>query len=634
MSKHANRLIRNSIAIIAVGAIFSVTFSAVPVYTNRSEIPSKYKWNLKDIYPGWDAWQKGFSDVEAKMDEFKALKGTLASGPDQLLKVFKLSDELQALADKIYSYPGLMYDVDTKNNEVLAKLQQVRILFAKFGIATSWLNPEIVSIPQTTMDKWLKDTPALAPYKHNIENLYRQQEHILNAEEEKLLSYYSQFDGTPPSIYTQISTTDIVFNHIVLSDGDTVMVTEGKYDNILSTDRSQDDRRKAFEALYGVYNGQINTYAAIYNAVLQRDWADAQARNYGSTLEASLDGDNVPTDVFTNLIATVKEHTEPVKRYMRLRKEKLGLTTYHPYDGLIPIVKFDTTYSYNDITNWVIAADKPLGPDYEKKIKEAFKGGWIDVYENPGKSSGAFSADVYGVHPYILLNYQGTLEDIFTVAHETGHSIHSLYADENQPISTAGYSILVAEVASTLDEALLLDYMLNRSKDPLERITLLQQAIDNILGTFYTQVLFADFEWRAHQLVEQGQPVTSDVLAKLYLDMNHEYYGDAETVDSLYGALFARISHFYYAPYYVYKYATSFASSSQFAKEITTGSEQSRKEAVDRYLNLLKSGGDDYPIELLKKAGVDLTTPGPVMAVIDRLNMLVDQLETELKKVN
>ena len=621
-------------AIIVIISLSSLATAKVPVYNNREEIPSQYKWNLKDIYPNWEAWQKGFGDVEAKMKEFEALKGTLANGPDQLLKVFKLSDELQVLSDKVYSYPNLMYVVDTKNNDVQAKVQQVRILFAKFGISTSWLNPEIVSIPKSTMDKWLKDTPDLAPYKHNIENLYRQQQHILDADGEKLLSYYGQFDGTPSSIYTQISTSDIKFNDVVLSTGDTVNVTEGKYDNILSTDRNQEDRQKAFEALYGVYNEQIHTYAAIYNAVLQRDWADAQARNYSSTLEASLDGDNVPTDVFTNLITTVKAHTDPVKRYMRLRKDKLGLKTYHPYDGLVPIVKFDTTYSYDDITKWVIAADKPLGKDYEKKIAEAFKGGWIDVYENPGKSSGAFSTDVYGVHPYILLNYQGTLEDIFTVAHETGHSIHSLYADENQPISTAGYSILVAEVASTLDEALMLDYMLKRSKDPLERITLLQQAIDNILGTFYTQVLFADFEWRAHQLVEQGQPVTSDVLAKLYLDMNHEYYGDAETVDSLYGALFARISHFYYAPYYVYKYATSFASSSQFAKEITTGSEQSRKEAVDRYLTLLKSGGDDYPIELLKKAGVDLTTPQPVLAVIDRLNTLVDELETELNKLN
>lgn len=621
------------IAGILLSLMPAIGISAEPETLNRSEIPEKYKWNLNNICTNWESWEKGYNDVEAKMKEFEALKGTLAGGPQQLLKAFRLNDELQAIADKVYSYPALMFEIDTRNNDVQARLQQVRILFAKFGIATSWLNPEILSITEATMNQWLASTLELAPYKHNIENLYRQQKHILNAEGERLLSYYGQFDGAPPSIYAQLSTSDIKFDNMTLANGDTVTVTEGKYENILATDRSQEDRQKAFEALYGVYENQVHSYAAVYDAVLQRDWAGAQARNYGSTLEASLDGDNVRVEVFTNLIATVKANTEPVKRYMQLCKEKLGLRIYHFYDSRIPLVDFNKTYSYDDIAKWVIDADRPLGNDYEQKIQEAFKGGWIDVYENTGKTSGAFSSDVYGVHPYILLNYQGTLEDIFTVAHETGHSIHSIYSDESQPISTAGYSILVAEVASTLDEALLLDYMLKHSSDPLEKAALLQQAIDNVIGTFYSQVLFADFEWRAHQLVEQGQPVTSDVLNDLYLSIENEYYGDAVTVDSLYGCLWARINHFYYAPYYVYKYSTSFAASTQIAKEITSSDDKTRQEARDKYLTLLKSGGSDYPIELLKKAGVDLTKPEPVLAVIERLNSLVSQLEIELNKL-
>jgi oligoendopeptidase F len=623
-------------AAIAVILPFLVGMSnciAGPGTLNRDEIPDKYKWNLNDIYPDWAAWEKDLEKLETVMDDYAALKGTLADGPDQLLKTFLLGDQLGMLAYKVYRYPALTRATDTRDNEVSARLQKVQILFAKFNVATSWFDPELLTIPWDTMETWLDRTEELSPYRYSIENLYRQQEHVLDEGKEQLLSYFSRFNGTPGTIYSELSTSDIDFQEVTLSSGETVKLTPGKYYNILSTNRNQDDRKKSFEGHYGTYHANINTYAAIYNSVLQRDWATAQARNYGSTLEAALDNDNVPVAVFENLLSTVKAGTEPVKRYMKLRKETLGLDTYHLYDGQIPIVDFDKKYEYDDITGWIVESVKPLGEEYQNKMGEAFRGGWIDVYENEGKRSGAFSAGVYGVHPYMLLNYNETLENVFTVAHEVGHTMHTIYSHENQPFATSSYTIFVAEVASTLNEALFLEYMFERSKDPLERIALLQQAIDNIFGTFYTQVIFADFERRAHQMVEQGQPITADALQSLYLNLVEEYYGEAVQMDELYGSLFARISHFYGSPYYVYKYATCFASSAKLVKEITSDDKKTREDALGRYLTLLKSGGNDYPMEQLKKAGVDLTEPATIQAIVDQLNDLVTRLEVELAEL-
>jgi oligoendopeptidase F len=629
------RLFAWAMAVLAVVFLVfqAANLSAKPKTLIRDEIPDKYKWNLGDIYPGWSEWEKDLSLMEAKMDDYASLKGTLARGPEQLLKAFKLGDELGMLSYKVYRYPALMRVLDTRKNDVAARLQQVQIIFARFDIATSWFNPELLQIPWATMESWLNSTKELAPYRFNVEDLYRQQKHILDEDKEKLLSYFSPLNGAPDDIYTELSVSDIKFPDIVLADGDNVTVTEGGYHAILSTNRNQEDRRKAFEALYGVYQSDVNTYAAIYNGVLQRDWALAQARNYGSTLEAELDNDNVPVEVYENLIARVKTGTEPAKRYMRLRKKVLGVEEYHPYDGSIPLLDFNKVYEYDKITGWIVESVKPLGKEYQNKMKTAFNGGWIDVYENEGKESGAFSASVYGVHPYILMNYNETLVDMFTLAHEAGHAMHSVLSQENQPYATAFYTIFVAEVASTLNEALFLDYLLEKSQDPKERITLLQMAIDNIMGTFYTQVLFADFEWQAHKLVEQGQPVTADVLQALYLRLADEYFGDAEVVDDLYGCLWARIGHFYWAPYYVYKYATSFAASAQIVEEIKSTNKKRGKQALDKYLTLIKSGGNDYPMEQLRKAGVDLSQPENFQAVINHLDNLVTRLETELAKL-
>jgi len=417
---------------------------------------------------------------------------------------------------------------------------------------------------------------------------------------------------------------------IRLSNGQDVTVTYGQYRAILATNRKQADRASAFKALHELYAGSINTYASLYNAVMQREWFHAQARGYASTLEAALHGNNIPTQVVTNLIETTKAGTEPLRRYHRLRKRVLGLDTYHVYDTTIPLVEFDRRYSYEDAMAWLPASFERLGPEYARLLNDALSGGWIDVYENPGKRSGAYSAPVYGVHPYMLLNHNDTLDAAFTLAHEMGHSMHTQLSHAHQPFVYAGYTIFVAEVPSTLAEALFLEYMLSRTTDERERSVLLQHAIDGIVSTFYTQVMFADYELQAHKLVESGRPVTAEVLSEIYFGLMNAYHGDAYDYDDLARVTWARIPHFYSTPYYVYQYATCFASSAQLMKQLASKSESERRAAIDRYLTLLKAGGSDHPMTLLQRAGVDLSKPETIRAVVDQLDALVTQLENEI----
>ncbi len=610
-----------------------VAQAAMPKSKNRAEIDQKYRWNFADIYPNWDAWEQGRQQMEQKMNEYAALKGTLAGGAQNVLKAFKLSDEMNMIAYKVYRYPQLQRDVNTKDNEVSAKLQQVQLMFAKFGTATAWFSPEMLAIPWETMQKWLDATPELATYRFPITDLYRQQEHILDEKGEQLLSYFGPANQAPQTAFTELSTSDIKFRTATFSDGKELLLTPGEYSQLLTNNRNQADRKLAFETMYGVYKDNENTYAAIYGGICQRDWALAQARNHATTLEAALDADNVPMSVYENLVKSVKTGSAPMQRYYRLRQEALGLSEYHLYDGSISVVDLEKTYDYDEVLPWVIESVAPLGKDYQDKLRKATSAGWIDVYENEGKRTGAYSAGVYGVHPFMLMNFNGTLDAVFTLAHELGHTLHTQLSHENQPFATSQYTIFVAEVASTLNEHLFLEYMLKRTPDPKERIKLLEQQIDNIVGTFYTQVMFADYERQAHKLVEEGQPITADVLSGLYRQIMIDYFGDSMIIDELYDLIWARIPHFYNSPYYVYQYATCFASSAKLVQGIQSKDEKVRKESLDRYLTLLKSGGNDYPMEQLKKAGVDLTQPEAIQAVVQQLDQLVSQYEQELKKL-
>ena len=596
----------------------------------REEIEDRFKWNLADIFSSWETWEAGYKQLEAGIERYGALKGTLAAGADRLLEAFKLSEDLGQLAYRVWYYPSLQYDEDQRDNTVNAKRQQVQILFARWKQAESWFNPELLQVPIETVRGWMAKSEALRLYRFAIEDLYRQQEHVLDESGERLMSLSSRLASAPNDAYWALSTADAKFPTITLSTGEQVQVSYSQYRALLATRRVQGDRQAVFTALHEIYQASLNTYATLYNGVCQRDWFQARARGYTSSLEAALHGDNIPTSVVENLIETTRAGVEPLRRYHRLRRRTLGVPSYHVFDFSIPLVTFDKKYQYDDVLDWITAAVAPLGPEYQARMREGFTGRWIDVYENEGKRSGAYSAPVYGTHPYMLLNYTDTLDDVFTLAHEMGHSMHTILSHETQPFVYSNYTIFVAEVPSTLSEALLLEYMLEHSTDPAERIVLLQHAIDNITGTFFTQVMFADYELRVHRLAEQDRPITSEILTEMYSTLLKDYYGDAIDMTPLTGITWARIPHFFSSPYYVYQYATCFASAARLSREIMQGSEAEQREARARYLMLLKSGGNDYPMALLKKAGVDLAQPDTVRAVVDQLDDLVTRLEKEL----
>lgn len=611
----------------------AVVASGKPDTRVRSEIPSEYKWDFTPIFANWDAWDAAMKDMEAKMDAFVALKGTLAQGPQAVLEAYRAYDEIGMLQYKVYRYPQLQRDVDMRDQEIAGKFQRVGAVFAKFGTATAWFTPELLAIPQATMEQWIAETPELQIYRFTILDNYRQQAHVLDEKGERLLSYATRFNQTPTNTYQELSTSDIKFPKITLADGKELAVTMGAYQQVLSTDYNQADRGKAFAAYFGTYAATAHTYASIYNGILQRGWFLAQARNYPNTLDAALDGNAIPRAVVQTLIDTARAGTAPLQRYYRLRKQLLGLETYHPYDSYIPIYRTDTRYPYEQAKELVISSVEPLGADYVAKYRKFVSGGRIDVYENDGKRNGAYNAGVYGVGPYLLLNYNDTLDAVFTFAHEAGHAMHTVLSYENQPFVTADYTIFVAEVASTTNERFLLNQLLAQTQDPKERFLLLQHAVDAIAGTFYRQAMFADFELQAHRRVEEGQPITTDVLNGIYAKLLEEYYGDAVTIDDLYQSEWTRIPHFYNSPYYVYQYATCFASSAKLFHDMTTGDEAARRAATDRYLTLLKSGGNDYPMNQLQKAGVDLTQRATVQAVVDQMDELVGRMEAEAAKI-
>ncbi len=623
---------------LEVAAFFerSNTSMAQTKLLERDEIDVKYKWDLSHIYSDWTEWEKGIAIFESKMEEIAKMKGQVSKNPEGLIKVLKIQEALSILAYKVYSYPMLMVQEDMRKNEINAKLQQVTMAFRKLSSVSSWLTPEMLTVPEETMRKWIDENPELETYRFSIEDMYRTQKHVLSADQELLLSYFSAVSDTASSVYDQLTTADVKFPELELKDGSVVTVTHGVYSKIINESTVREDRKAVKEAFYPIYADRLNTIASLYKGVVDKDWAYAQARKYSSSLEAKLDGNNIPLEVYTNLVRTVKSNTKPLQRYHELRAKFLGLEgDYHSYDSGFPLVAFDKNYEYDQAVELVLESVKPLGTDYVEKYKQALLGGWIDVYENAGKSSGAFSMSVYGVHPYMLLNYNNTLDYVFTLAHEMGHSLHSMLSNENQPFDTANYTIFVAEVASTFNERLLLDYMLARVEDPKERLKLIQQTIENIIGTFYTQVMFADFELQAHQKIEQGIPLTADSLTETCKELAEQYYGDVFVDEDKFKSIFwARIPHIYGSPFYVYQYATSFTASMAlyqgvFGEGLT---DAKRSENLEKYLTLLKSGGNDYPIAQLKKAGVDLTQEAPVQAVIEQMEKLIVLYEKELEQ--
>jgi oligoendopeptidase F len=596
----------------------------------RGAIPAAYTWDLSHICTNWDAWQASYRRLDEAIESFTARQGTLAGGTDALVGAFRAMDEMGALSYLVWYYASLRYDEDQRDNEISARRQQVQILFARQQQSTSWFNPELLAIPLETIRGWMSARPDLALYRFAIESLFHDQEHVLDERGERLLSYAARSGSVPHDSYSALTIADMTPPVVTLAAGDRVTLSYGQYRALLETNRNQADRVTAYRAFHGVYAGNRNTYAALYNGVLQRDWFHARARGYASTLDAALHSNDIPPSVVETLIAATKEGIGPLQRYHRLRRRVLGLDRYHLADVFIPLVEHDRRYAYDQVASWIVDSVAPLGARYQQGVRDAFAGRWIDVFENVGKRSGAYSAPVYGSHPYMLLNYNETLDAVFTLAHEMGHSMHTLLAHQAQPFVYAGYTIFVAEVPSTLGEALFLDYMLERVDSGEQRAVLLQHAIDSIASTFYTQVMFADFELQAHRLVEQDRPITAEVLSGIYATLLREYYGDAIDEEPLSSMTWARIPHFFSTPYYVYQYATCFASTARLMQDLRDGDSSTRDGAVERYLTLLRAGGSDYPMNLLASAGVDLRQPDTVRAVATELEKLVSSLEGEL----
>lgn len=602
---------------------------------SRNEIDKKYKWNTEDIYKDWNEWQKDVEKMKELMKEIPQYEDKIENSREDFVKLIKLEESLSRILEKVYLYPYMLKDLDSTDQLVSQKLQEIEFLYAQFSAATSWISPKILEIPKETLEKWIDENDEIKDHKFNLMELYRLKAHVLDKDKEKLLSHFSQYMGAVNDIYDELSTSDIKWSEITLSTGEKVLVTNGMYSKILDGNKNQDDRRKAFEALYSSYDINKNTYSAIYKGILQRDAAGTKAKNYNSTVEKALEPNNIPVKVYENLINSAKENSGPLKKYVEFRKKQLGLDSYHYYDNQIKLVDYTREFSYEEAKEIVLKSVEPLGEDYTKNLEKAVGEGWLDVYETPNKRSGAYSLNIYDVHPYMLLNYNGTMDAVFTLAHELGHTLHSMYSTKYQPYATNDYTIFVAEVASTFNERLLLDYMLKNTTDHKEKIALIEEAIGNIMGTYYIQALFAAYEYEAHKLTEEGNPITPDVLSEIMTKLFAEYFGDSLVMDELQKIIWARIPHFFNSPYYVYQYATSFAASSRLYEKVTNEkySPEEREEARKKYIELLKSGGNNYPIEQLKLAGVNLEEKENFEAVAHEMTRLIGLLEKELKEL-
>lgn len=593
----------------------------------REEIDDKYKWNLEAVYPDEKLWEEDFQTVRNLVKEIVGLQGTMGQSAEALLKVFQLSDELGRKAEKLYVYARMRRDENNASHIYQALFDRAESLGVEANSATAFIVPEILTIPEDKLYSFVKENQELAVYKHSIDEIVRQKAHILSAEEERLLAMAADLSMASSNIFTMLNNADIKFPIIKDEEGKEVELTKGRYGGFMESSNRQ-VRHDAFKAMYSSYGKLINTLGASLSSSVKKDIFYARARKYNSALEASLDGDNVPVEVYNRLIEAVHNNMDPMYRYMKIRKKLLELDELHMYDIYTPLVKeYKMQVAYEQAQQTVLKALQVLGDDYIGHLQEGFKGGWIDVYENEGKTSGAYSWGTYDTNPYVLLNYDNKLDDMFTLAHEMGHSLHSYYSNHNQAFVNAQYSIFVAEVASTVNESLLIDYLLEHSQDKQEKIYLLNHYLEQFRGTVYRQTMFAEYEKVVHEKVEQGEALTPELLNSVYRDLNKLYYGPDVVLDDEINLEWARIPHFYSA-FYVYKYATGFSAATAIKEAIL----QEGQPAVQRYLEFLKSGGSDYPINLLQKAGVDLTTPEPVDDALQYFDKLLKQLEELVKE--
>jgi len=599
----------------------------------REEIEDRYKWDLSPLYAGWDEWETDLETVRGTIERFADLQGTLALGPDQLVLALQRESEVLAGAEKVHSYAYLRWVEDTRDETVQQRMAQATTLFDGAHAATSWVVPELLAIPEDSVVSWVDEHEALAPFQYPIAEVYRTREHALDVEGERLLAVYEPLNSAVSGLYDAITVTDAEYPEVTLAEGRTLRATGSSHWQSLNRDPLQSDRRVIYEGYIGVFDGRSTTLSALYGTVLQRNWALARARGYESTLEAVLDEHAIPVAVYETLIQTAHEGVEPFRRYHRIRREALSLEHYHDYDRRVPLVEGSASFDYQDIQQPLVDSVAPLGSDYQREVMAFFSGHRVDVYENEGKQPRNFALSGHRFPAFLKLNYGDTMEDAFTLAHEMGHGMHGDRSRRAQPYATFEYATFVAETASLFNEALLNDELLAETKDPELRIGLLQYRIDTIAMAFYEVAILADFERRAHGLAEAGEPVTAEVLQALYLDAYRSVYGDAMDEPELVGNAWATWVHLFFdRPFYVFQYATSLAAATALHTQVTTGPKRERAAAVDRYLELLSAGGSDHPVDLLRRAGVDLTDPTSLQALTEEMTGLVDRLERELAK--
>lgn len=592
------------------------------VLPKREEVPSHLKWKLEDIFPNDQSWEEAFNKVGELSNHIKEFSGRLHQSPEILADCLKVYEELELTNERVYVYARMRRDENNNNPIYQGLTDRASSLNIQAMSATSFLTPEILSLPDETLDSFMKH-PALLPYEFYLSEIRRQKEHILSAAEEKIIAQAGELGQAPMTIFGMLNNADISFPFIKDEQGNEVQLTHGRYIQFME---SQDRRvrKDAFNAMYSTYTKQKNTLAAILNASVKKDVFYSRVRRYPSALASSLDNNNIPVDVYTNLIQAVRDQLPSMHRYVALRKKLLGVDELHMYDLYTPMVQ-DVNFKveYEEAKEVVRKGLAVLGEDYQKVLERSYEEGWIDVVENEGKTNGAYSWGAYGTHPYVLLNYQNNVNNLFTLAHEMGHAMHSYYSDLNQPYLYAQYKIFVAEVASTVNESLVMDYMLKTTTDPKKRMYLVNYYLEQFRGTIYRQTMFAEFEKIIHEKVEKGEPLTADILCEIYKDLNVDYYGPDMVIDDDIKMEWARIPHFY-TSFYVYQYATGFSAATALSQQMLNEG----KPAVDRYLNFLKSGGSDYPISLLQKAGVDMMTPEPVTAALQVFAKLLDEMET------
>jgi len=593
---------------------------------NRSAIADKYKWNLKDMYADTAAWEADLKKVEAAVSELAAQKGKASQSPTALAEFLKLQEDTGVRLEKVFAYAHMLSDQDTRESSAQALQERARNVAVQFSEALSWFEPEILSLPEGQLLKWCAENEPLKIYKHHFENLVRQQKHVLSAREEELLAMAGKMAGTPHQAFNMLTNADMKFPTIKDGDGKDVELSEGRYQLFLqSPDRAL--RERAFKGTLGAYLQYKNTLAALLAGSVNGDVFEARARKYDSALQAALEPDNVPDAVYKNLIATIHEHLPKLHRYYELRRQRLGVDKVHLYDLFVPLIEGEAPrIDYEPAVEKVIAGLAPLGPEYLDPMKKGFSSGWIDVYETQGKRSGAYSMGTYATHPFMLLNYNNTYEEMFTVAHEMGHSMHTWFTQHNQPPVYGDYPTFLAEVASTCNEVILGDYLRKNAKDKAEKLYLLNMAIEAIRGTVITQTMWAEYEMLVHAAAERNEPLNYEALGKIYAELVKEYYGPAYAHDVEVDGYWARIPHFYRA-FYVYKYATSYCASVALADRIL----KQEPNALQDYLGFLKSGSSDYPIDILKRAGVDMSSPKPIQATMELFGKLLDEMEKELK---